>query len=96
VVLTLDNEEATDQAVEQPRQSSVPPPAALPPRRGMSIRTQFTAISAEQHGDRYYGRNNAGRGLANRIASIRQRDRADMDHYRSYEMDYLQHVDGEV
>jgi hypothetical protein len=96
VVLTLNNEEVTDQAVEQSQQSAVPPLAALPPRRGMSLRTQFTAMPAEQHGDRYYGRNNAGRGLANRIASVRQRDRADMDHYRSYEIDHLQHVDGEV
>jgi len=96
VVLTLDNEEVIDQAVEQPRQTTAPPLAAQPPRRGMSIRTQFTAIPAEQHEDRYYGRNNTGRGLASRIASVQQRKRADMDHCRPYEMDHLQHVDGEV
>lgn len=96
MVLTLDNEEVTDQAVEQPRQSAAPPLSAQHPRRGMSIRTQLTAVPVEQHGNRYYGRNYAGRGLACRIASVRQRERTDMDHYRPYEMDHLQHVDGDV
>jgi hypothetical protein len=96
VVLTLDDEEVTDQTVEQPRQSAAPPLAAQPPRRGMSIRTQLTAMPAEQHEDRYYGRNNPGKGLASRIASVRQRERTDVDHYRPYEMDHMQHVDGGV
>lgn len=96
MVLTLDNEEVIDQAVEQPRQTAAPPLAAQLPRRGMSIRTQFTGIPAEQHEYRYYGRNNTGRGLGSRIASVRQRESADMNHYRPYEMNHLQHVDGGV
>lgn len=89
VVLTLDNEEVMNQSTTQPL-------AAQPPRRGMSIRTHFTTMPAEQHEDRYYGRNNAGRGVVSRIASVRQRERNDVDVYRSYEMGHLQHADGGV
>ncbi|CAN9301634.1 unnamed protein product [Alternaria alternata] len=89
VVLTLDNEEVMNQSTTQPL-------AAQPPRRGMSIRTHFTTMPAEQHEDRYYGRNNAGRGVVSRIASVRQRERNKVDLYRPYEMGHLQHVDGGV
>ncbi|CAN9376442.1 unnamed protein product [Alternaria alternata] len=89
VVLTLDNEEVMNQSTTQPL-------AAQPPRRGMSIRTHFTTMPAEQHEDRYYGRNNAARGVVSRIASVRQRERNEVDHYRPYEMGYLQHADGGV
>ena len=89
VVLTLDNEEVMNQSTTQPL-------AAQPPRRGMSIRTHFTTMPAEQHEDRYYGRNNAGRVVVSRIASVRQRERNEVDHYRPYEMGYLQHADGGV
>jgi hypothetical protein len=89
VVLTLDNEEVMKQSTTQPL-------AAQPPRRGMSIRTYFTTMPAEQHEDRYYGRNNAGRGVVSRIASVRQRERNEVDLYRPYEMGHLRHADGGV
>lgn len=101
VVLTLDDEEEEErptQSTDQPSDSTAQQPATRPPRRGMSIRTHFATVPTGQQQDGSSARNNAGRGLASRIASMRQRERLDLEHqgpytaYRPYEMGDLQQV----